>query len=250
MCGSWSGLAAGDHPVAGLAFRQLPPHMLIAFANGRIFFCVVRVLSVSVAGSLWCVLGTPCTVRALMVSTVGFLRFVLGIFAAAIWFWGRQGWGLGIPQPKRGCRIGCRYPRVCAWVRGSSGQGAWHPPALPWVPYRLPVSSRLSGASGVHGARGLASPGPFLGAKAGCVRLSPPSGCSSSCVTCELGLFCFSSVVWSLRDTSREYCGNCQLSSCVFSVFVSRGLGSVSHLPFVFRLVRFLCGLRRDLACV
>ena len=96
----------------------------------------------------------------------------LGGFVSVVFFWGRQDWGLGIPQPIRGCRIGCRYPRVCAWVRGSSGQGAWHPPALPWVPYRLPVSSRLSGASGVHGARGLASLGPFLGAKAGCrVRL-------------------------------------------------------------------------------
>ena len=108
----------------------------------------------------------------------------------------------------------------CARSWPLSRQGAWHPPVSRLVP------------------------------QAGCVRLSPPPGCSSSCVTCELGLFCFSSVVWSLRDTSREYCGNCQLSSCVFLVFVSRGLGSVSHLPFVFRLVRFLCGLRRDLACV
>ena len=42
--------------------------------------------------------------------------------------------GLGISQPCRGCRIFCRYPSVCAWVRGSSGPGAWHPLAPTWVP--------------------------------------------------------------------------------------------------------------------
>ena len=57
--------------------------------------------------------------------------------------------GSGMSQPFHGCRIGCRYPRECAWVRGSSGQGAWHPPAISWVPYTSWVSSRLSAASGV-----------------------------------------------------------------------------------------------------
>ena len=92
----------------------------------------------------------------------------------------------------------------CARSWPLSRQGAWHPPVSRLVP------------------------------QAGCVRLSPPSGCSSSCVTCELGLFCFSSVVWSLRDTSREYCGNCQLSSCVFLVvcFAGSGLGFASPVCF------------------
>ena len=49
-------------------------------------------------------------------------------------FGSRQGWGLGIPQPFRGCRKGCRYPRHCPGLRGSSGQGAWHPLAPSWVP--------------------------------------------------------------------------------------------------------------------
>ena len=97
----------------------------------------------------------------------------------------------------------------CARSWPLSRQGAWHPPVSRLVP------------------------------QAGCVRLSPPSGCSSSCVTCELGLFCFSSVVWCLRDTSREYCGNCQLSSCVFSVFVSRGSGLGFASPVCFPVGSF-----------
>ena len=126
VCVSVSGmLVAGSSP---------PPHMSLSYVDVREFFNFfvgARALSVSVAGSLW---------------------IARGLFVSESLFGGRQGWGLGIPQPFRGCRRGCRYLRVCAWVRGSSGQGAWHPPARPWVPKRLPVS-----ASGVHGARGLAS---------------------------------------------------------------------------------------------
>ena len=59
-----------------------------------------------------------------------------GIFASVRGFGGRRGRGLSIPLPVLGCRKGCRYPRDCPGLRG------------------------------VHGARGLASPGPFLGAKA------------------------------------------------------------------------------------
>ena len=76
VCGSVSGVL-----VAG---SSSPPHMSFSSVNGRVFFCVVRALTVSVAG---------------------FLRFVLGIFAATLLFWGRQGWGLGIRLPFLGCRI-------------------------------------------------------------------------------------------------------------------------------------------------
>ena len=41
--------------------------------------------------------------------------------------WGRQGWGLGIPQPFCGCRTGCWSLRVCATVLRSFWSGAWHP---------------------------------------------------------------------------------------------------------------------------
>ena len=52
-----------------------------------------------------------------------------------------------------------------SWLRFSSGfgrAGGWHPSALSWVPYRLPVSSRLCGSSGVVVVGGLASPDPLL----------------------------------------------------------------------------------------
>ena len=81
--------------------------------------------------------------------------------------WPRSGAARRLRRGRGQVQLGGFVSVVFFW-----GRQDWHPPALPWVPYRLPVSSRLSGASGVHGARGLASPGPFLGAKAGCrVRL-------------------------------------------------------------------------------
>ena len=55
------------------------------------------------------------------------------------------------------------HPRGCGSLLGSAGLGAWHLPALSWVPYRLPVSSRLCGSSGVFWVGGLASPGLMLG---------------------------------------------------------------------------------------
>ena len=125
-----------------------PPHMSLSYVDVREFFNFfvdARALSVSVAGCLW---------------------IALGLFVSELLFGGRQGWGLGIPLPFLGCRIRRGSPRDCGWVLGSAGLGAWHPPALSWVPYTSRVSSRLCVASGVLGARGLASPGPNLGAKA------------------------------------------------------------------------------------
>ena len=94
------------------------------------------------------------------------------------------------------------HPRGCGSLLGSAGLVAWHPSALSWVPCRLPVSSRLcvgSGvvgagglASGVHGARGLASPGP-LGVKAGFFSVA-----SSLCQCCWCSfLFWRQGVFWS-----------------------------------------------------
>ena len=118
VCGSVSGVL-----VEGSCS---PPHTFLSHVDVREFFNFfvgARALSVSVAGSLWRVLGPPCAVRAFTVSIAGLLRFVLGISAAALWIWGRQ---LGISQPILGCRVRYGYPRRCAWVRGSSGPGAWH----------------------------------------------------------------------------------------------------------------------------
>ena len=47
---------------------------------------------------------------------------------------------LGIHQPFRGCREGCRHVRACSAVPGSSGSGAWHLPTHCWLPPSRPGS--------------------------------------------------------------------------------------------------------------
>ena len=105
--------------------RVLMLTWIFAFVVFRALAAPIAVVMVAESG-FFNFLASVCELAAL---TAGYFGCVLCILVAAVLFLGRQGWGRGIPQPFRGCRIGCRSLRVCAAVLGSFWSGAWHPPA-------------------------------------------------------------------------------------------------------------------------
>ena len=152
-----------------------------------------------------------------------------------------RGWGLGIPQPKRGCRIGCRCPRVCAWVRGSSGQGDWHPPAFPWVPYRLPVSSCLSGASGTSGPGAWHPLAPSWVPRPGSVLVSVLSWLFfSSVLRCSL-FFSFPLWKWLPCRLGCWRISFCSMRTAIDSIDLSLGDDVYSSSLVMLFLARLLC---------
>ena len=118
---------ASPRRVSGFQFvvHVLMLAWFVAFVVFRALAAPIAVVMVADSGFF----NVLASVRELAALTAGFFGCVLCILVAAVLFWGRQGWGLGIPQPFRGCRIGCRSLRVCAVVLGSLWSAAWHLPA-------------------------------------------------------------------------------------------------------------------------
>ena len=98
--------------------------LLVASGSRLVSLCLSCCSGVGRAGGL----ASPCPFLGAV--------YVVGLLATVGGFWGRQGWGLGIPLPFLGCRIRRGSPHDCAWLPGFSGPGAWHPLAPTWVPRR------------------------------------------------------------------------------------------------------------------
>ena len=110
-------------------------------------------------------------------------------------------------------RLSCRLLRVralhsrgCGSLLGSAGLGAWHLPALSWVPYRLPVSARLCGSSGSFWSGAWHPPTHCW---------LPPSRPGSHCE-----LRCVFLICWSVVVTCSRMLYGMLWSHCLFLLFL------------------------------
>ena len=79
--------------------RVLMLAWIFAFVVFRALAAPIAVVMVAESGFF----NVLASVRELAALTAGFFGCVLCILVAAVLFWGRQGWGLGIPPPHLGC---------------------------------------------------------------------------------------------------------------------------------------------------